>query len=387
MIRSTAGTRTRTGPRTRTRTRTRASRGYPSRGRPLRGPVPVLVAVMLALGLAGCAKKITRVDSSYDAPEGTPTGQARLIVRPDIPIQYARYFDRLNVGAPIPVDTLFSRFDIFPSVLDTLASGHIRDTVITIYETGPGAVSGLIADSTAASTYQVLRRESGGGFRVAHDYVLNPKRRWIDTGWEAYAFTDPIPSSYRPPTYLGRGLFSDQVTRASPLTNRGTLTSSFVDTLRFNYQGQIEDKDLPDSTYTPPDSVFGLHWAQVAGADGYWIQIYQFTGNASEQIRSSLPASLYLGNSRDFFVGFVAAPADSYRLGESGAIVLTRRTIINHQDYLARITAVNASGQLLAHSYGRPTRVPDPERNKWDVFWRGAILIRPGPKLATGPAP
>jgi len=392
MIRSTAGTRTRTRTRTRAWAPREAWSGYPwaprearsgytSRERPLRARVPVLVAAVLALGLAGCAKKITQVDSSYDAPEGTPTGQARLLVRPDIPIEYIEYFDRLNVGAPTPVDTLFY------TPYNTLASGHVKVGEFTLYESGPGAVSDLIVDSTAASTYQVLRRESGGGFRVAHDYVLNPKRRWLDTGWEGYAFTDPIPSSYRPPTYLGRGLFSDQVTLTSPLTNLGVVTSNFVDTLRFNYQDQIELRDLPDSTYTPPDSIFGLHWAQVAGADGYWLQIYQFTGNASEQIQSSLPAALYLDKSHDFFVGFVPAPADSYRLGEPGAIILSRRTIVNHQDYFARITAVDASGQLLAHSYGRPTRVPAAVRNTWDVFWRGAILIRPGPKVETGPGP
>ena len=144
MIRSTAGTRTRT------RTRTRASRGYPwapreawsgypwapreacsgytSRERPLRARVPVLVAAVLALGLAGCAKKITQVDSSYDAPEGTPTGQARLLVRPDIPIEYIEYFDRLNVGAPTPVDTLFY------TPYNTLASGHVKVGEFTLYD-------------------------------------------------------------------------------------------------------------------------------------------------------------------------------------------------------------------------------------------------------------
>src|SRR6266571_8347106 len=144
MIRSTAGTRTRAwAPR-------EAWSGCPWAPReawserPLRVRVPVLVAAVLALGLAGCAKKITQVDSSYDAPEGTPTGQARLLVRPDIPIEYIEYFDRLNVGSPTPIDTLFY------TPYDTLSSGHVKVGEFMLYESGPGAVSDLIVDSTAA---------------------------------------------------------------------------------------------------------------------------------------------------------------------------------------------------------------------------------------------
>src|SRR5262249_44999600 len=185
----------------------------------------------------------------------------------------------------------------------------------------------------------------------------------------------------------GRGPLSAEVKTPSPLTNTGVVTSSFVDTLRFDYQGLIDLVDLPDSTYAAPDSIFGLHWAQVSGAAGSWIQIYQSTGSAHEQIVSSLPAPFYLNKSRDFFVGFVAAPADSYRLGTPGATVLSRRTILNHQDYFARISAVGPDGLLLAHSYGRPTRVPGPQRNTWDVFWRGGDPIPPAPRVGPTPSP
>ena len=339
------------------------------------------LSVVAALGLGGCAKKVTQVDSAYNPPEGVTSPQARLMVKPDIPIEYIEYFDRLNVGAPVPVDTLFY------TTHDTLSSGHVRLATYTIYESGPGAVGALIADSTVASNYQMLRRESSGGFRISTDFIINPTRRWLDTQWEAYTYDDPNPASFQPPTYLGRGLLANEVKASSPLTNAGVLGASFVDTLRFDYGGLIDLNDLPDSTFAPPDSIFGLHWAQVPGAVGYWIQIFQFYGTAHEQVLSSLPSPMYLGKSRDFFVGFVPAPADSYRLGTPGATVLTRRTILNHQDYFARISAVNADGLLLAHSYGRPTRVPGPQRNTWDVFWRGGILIRPGPQIGPAPSP
>jgi len=343
----------------------------------------MLACAALTLATTGCTKKQTLVDPSYSQPEGVSVPDARLLLKSDIPITYLSYFDRLNVGGPTPSDTLFT------TPHDTLESGHIRLGIFQIYESSPGAIGGEILDHTPASSYQALRRESGGGFRVLQKSALIPIRRWLDSEWEAYLFTDPAPSSFQPPTYIARGLFAGAVTSASPLSNRSLLVPTSFDTLFFDYQGRIDPNDFidaNDSTYTPPDSIFGLHWAQVSGAAGYWIQIFQFTGDAFEQVRSSAPAPLYLNKSRDFFVGFVPAPADSYRLGTPGADVLTRRTLLNHQDYFARISAVDGTGRLLAYTYGRPTRVPGGVRNTWSVFWRGAIRIRPGPILASAPS-
>ena len=373
----------------------RFAAAHAARTRPGRAPRQALCALAglaLLLAASGCAKKLATVDATYTRPEGILAADtvARMVMRPDYPIEYVEYFDRLNVGGPTPAETLFT------TAHDTLASGQVRTGVFSIYASSPGSYAGTILDRTTANGYQVLRREANAGFRLFQDFTLTPARRWLDTQWEAYSFSDPSPSPFQPPVYVGRGLFSGAVTKVSPLAV-GTLDSPFqLDTLRFNYQGQIAIQDLieaSDSTYAPPDSIFGLHWVPVPGASGYWIQIYQFTGNASEQIRSSLPAPAYLDKSRDFYFAFVPAPADSHHLGDPGIdlpgqrnIILTRRTIVNHQDYFARISAVDADGQVIAHSYGRPTRVPGGARNTWDVFWRGAIRIRPGPQLQTAPA-
>ena len=373
---------------------TRFAAAHAARTRPGRAPrqaLCALAALALVLAAAGCAKKLATTDATYTKPEGilAPDTMARIVVRPDYPIEYIEYFDPLNVGGPTPAETLFS------TPYDTLASGQVRTGVFTLYANAPGSYEGTIFDRTAANGYQVMRREANAGFRLFQDFALTPARRWLDTHWEAYSFADPSPSPFQPPVYVGRGLFSGAATQASPLAV-GTLDSPFqLDTLHFDYQGHIAIQDLietGDSTYAPPDSIFGLHWAQVPGAFGYWIQIYQFTGDAAEQVRSTVPAPVYLNKSRDFYVAFVPAPADSHRIGDPGidlpgrrTMIVTRRTIVNHQDYFARISAVDADGQLIAHSYGRPTRVPGGARNTWDVFWRGAIRIRPGPVLPTAP--
>jgi hypothetical protein len=285
----------------------------------LRRIAPLAAVALVALAMLGCTKKITSVDPNFTAPEGRPSADARLIVYPDAPITVETWTDILPDG-PGPEDILVST-----------EQGYIA----------PGTLHGLILDGTPASGYQVLRRESGGGYAQLKDYVLNPAVRFLDSQWEVYTFDDAQPSGFSPPSYVGRGVVAGAVTPTSPLTNVGEL---------------MPGSDIPALRYTgvaaPLDSNITMSWEAVPGATGYWIQIYQFKGGAVEQLLAAAPAPFIPGNVRNFFVGYVAAPATEYKLGEPGALVLMRRTLLKSVEYLVRISAVNDQGEMIAFTYG-----------------------------------
>src|SRR5262249_29657136 len=152
---------------------------------------------------AGCAKKITQVDASFTTPEGTFSSSAHLIVQDDLPTRIFTFLDRPPLG------------------------GGAEDTLISIdlaYPVGPGAIDGLVIDGTPATGYEVLRQESTGGYAQLKDFMLRPAVRWLDTGNEAYRFTDTAPAGASPYTYVGRGVVGGVVTTASPLTNVGVVS-------------------------------------------------------------------------------------------------------------------------------------------------------------------
>jgi hypothetical protein len=274
--------------------------------------------VLGALALAGCADKVTNVDAGYTAPEGRADANARLVVYPDAPIVVETFTDLLPDG-PDPGDEL-----------QGTESRYVAQ----------GSLHGMIVDGTAASGYQVLRREANGGYAQLEDYTLNPVARFFDSHWELYAFTDARPSGFSPPSYLGRGVVSGVVTPLSPLTNPGLVGGS----------------DVADLTYTgeafPPDSNITMTWNEVPGAVGYWIQIYQFMGGTQEKLLSAQPAPFVFADARNFFVGYVAAPAGSYTLNQPGATVLFQRGLLPGSEYFVRISAVNGQGRLIAFTYG-----------------------------------
>jgi hypothetical protein len=212
----------------------------------------------------------------------------------------------------------------------------------------PGTLHGLILDGTPASGYQVLRRESNGGFAQLKDYVLTPVASFLDYQWEAYTFDDALPSGFNPPSYAGRGVVAGTVTPTSPLTNVSELViRSDIPDLR--YTGKTGRSALPGQS---PDSNLAMSWETVPGAAGYWIQVHQFKGDSEEQLLAAAPAPFIPGNVRNYFVGYVAAPAMSYKIGEPGAVVLTRRTMLCGIEYLVRVSAVNDRGELIAFSRG-----------------------------------
>lgn len=274
--------------------------------------------VLGALALAGCADKVTNVDAGYTAPEGQYDANARLIVYPDVPIVVETFLDLLPDG---------------PDTGDELQGTESRYVA-------RGAMHGMIVDGTAAAGYQVLRREANGGYAQLKDYTLSPVVRFFDSHWELYAFSDAEPSGFSPPSYVGRGVVSGVVTALSPLTNPGRVGSGEVANIAY-------------TAYPfPPDSNITMTWSEVPGAVGYWIQIYQFMGGSREKLLSAQPAPFVTSDARNYFLGYVPAPAGSYTLNQPGATVLFQRGLLMKSEYIVRISAVDAQGELMAFTYG-----------------------------------
>lgn len=336
--------------------------------------VLALAALALPAALAGCSKKITSVDAGYTQLEGTPDPNAQLMVWPDQPIE-VRYYADLGTPGPSQADTLLA--------------------VEQTYRTGPGAVQSMLLDGGNSSGFEFFRRASNGGFEAMRDYVVNAPRKWLDSQWELYELTDASPSGFSPATYVARGLLAGSTTRNSPLTNPAQVTGPTSRSLV--YTGNL----FPARS----DTNFTMSWGAVPGAAGYWIHVYQFRSDAptSEVISSGSPSPVWNGKVRDQFVGHVAAPATSYKLGtvEPGVRVLTYKPPISGQVYLVRVTAVDANGQVVASSgtdFSRLTVSADnrvenvfgasfqvvQEEGRWKIFTLGASAVNPG-GVATGP--
>ncbi len=274
---------------------------------------------LVALALAGCSKKVTNVDAGYTAPEGTYSADARLIVYPDAPMTLDCYIDNNPPGAD-PTDVFERSETVYPA---------------------PGTLHGVVVDGTPASGYQILRRETGGGYAQLKDYVLNPANKFLESQWEIYAFDDPRPASFDPPSYLGRGLVSGQITASSPLTNAASVPSS----------------QIPDLVYTgitaPSDTLITMKWQEVPGAVGYWLQVFQFRqASTSQMVTASQAAPFVTDHARNYFVAYLPAPADSFKIGTTPGLVLTRRPLLSGIEYLVRVSAVGPNGELLAFTYG-----------------------------------
>ena len=150
---------------------------------PLRRIAPLAAVILVALAMAGCTKKVTNVDASYTAPEGQYSADARLIVYPD---------------APITVRDLHGPPARRPRTPARMSSPSTEQVYVA-----PGALHGVILDGTPASGYQVLRRESNGGYAQLKDYVLNPVARFLDSQWELYAFSDAAALRLQPALVRG----------------------------------------------------------------------------------------------------------------------------------------------------------------------------------------
>ena len=308
----------------------------PRPARALRTWLSLAVAVA-ALALASCADKLTTVDPGA-APEGVASSQTGLTVWREIA-------NRLY---------LFRRGDPENGI------PHVLVDSIPVSTPLPGQLHGVIRDSTAASGYQIYRREPSGGFTQLFDFTAFPTRRWIDRGWEIYHFTDPqiVVPTY---TYQARGVVGGTTTIASPVTNEAHDTTTSVPNI--TYTGETGFNVVGDPV--PLDSLFVMRWNRVPNAVAYFIHVYQPSfslTNQAEQIASGMPAPLFIGKSLDILVAYMPAPDPqpsllSFRMPTPDARppearVLTVRETRYGQEYLVRIAAVDAFGQLIAYTYG-----------------------------------
>ncbi len=288
---------------------------------------------MTALFIVSCSKHLTGVDPSFSTPEGTASSLSRLIVWRSGPNTALRYKDIPPIG-PGPEDNLLR------SVV------YRRDPV--------GTVRGVVLDGTSASEYQVLRREQNGGLRAIEDFMFSPVRRWLDGKWEAYEFADtqPIPG----PRYIGRGLIGGDIGSQSPLSNEASPDS-------------VPPLDIPITF--PGDTT--ILWNAVPGAAFYIAQIYQLRPvEPVVKILSGSAEPLYLGQSRDFFLGFTTTPQ---RIGHHQPFVgtvLTNREMVPGQ-YLGRVSAIDAAGRLIAYSYGDSDNAID--NDEYERFALGAGIL------------
>jgi hypothetical protein len=119
-----------------------------------------------------------------------------------------------------------------------------------------------------------------------------------------------------------------------------------------------------------------MSWQEVPGAAGYWIQIYQFMGGSPEKLLSAQPAPFVVSDARNFFIGYVPAPAGSYTLHQPGALVLFQRGLILRSEYMVRVSAVNDQGQLIAYTHGDYGYLRS--TGSYLRYRLGAILVTPG---------
>jgi hypothetical protein len=277
-----------------------------------------LLAGALALA-AGCEKRPTGLDPDPNRPEGVTTSQAMLV-------GYRNQALRVMIRdyASTNIDSVVVGVSAFP---------------------GPATMPLLLLfDATQSNQFEMYRRDSGGRFQRTTDFDLDSHFKYVSAGVETYFTTDPAPGTHQPPTYLGRGVLNGIVTHESPLTNEALLTQT----------------DLPPITYNgqlfPTDSLFTISWVAVDGAAGYWIHAYEKPIAASQRMTCSLPAPLSYLTAGDMLIGYMNGnnPGGTmqYKLGSPGLLTLRYNPPILGTPYFVRITAVDATGQVIAQTPG-----------------------------------
>jgi len=272
-----------------------------------------------AFGLAGCSKRITSVDASFQV-EGLPS-TSQLFVFPDTPTIGDLYRDTLESG---------------PS-----AGDYIIDHPV-FYTVGAGTNRGMIFDYSQAGDFQIFRQESNGGYLNLKDFPVRDTKQWVDSQSELFQFVDQAPVSASADRYLGRGIINGVVNNTSPLTNVASPTAAAIGSI--DYLGDT----------SPDDSLFTMAWTPVAGAVGYWVQVYQFRSDLrtlQDRILAGAPSPIYGDKATDLFIGFMPAGVTSYKLGDPappGGQVLYRRQTLFNFFYNVRVSAVGPAGEFLA---------------------------------------
>ena len=312
-----------------------------------------LLAGLLALGplASSCSKKLTTVDPSYTTPEGEPAADALTLVWQEQPNFLKVYKDTMPVGRG-PEDRLLAEVPFS------------RQPV--------GSIDGRILDGTAATGYQVFRREAGGGLRLLRDFAALRTRRWPDSEWEMYQFQDAVPSGYQPPSYIGRGTFGGVPTSHSPLTNMGQaaeLGSPSFTEIRLS------------ARINPVDSLSVFTWGPVPGAARYLLQAYNFRTDLRtliEVVLSGAPAPLYDGVSQDFLLVMVNAPSTTYELGDSTRAdvkILTALDLLPGL-YKVRVSALDDRGAFIGGTLGDEADPLAVDQGIYGIYRLGANVLQ-----------
>ncbi|MBI1795579.1 MAG: hypothetical protein HYR74_00850 [Candidatus Eisenbacteria bacterium] len=303
--------------------------------RRLTSPLTLLLLATAVIGAPGCAKKLTTPDAGLIAGSFPPGVRDSL--------------DRTPSNLTVWPDTPLPVYDANSGLL-----------LYTAYRSQAGAYVGEITDYTGATGYQMFRREGNQAFSMFQDFALTPTRRWADHDYygtangtlvlppaQLYEFADPVPPAVADPAYVGRALIAGLTGAAYPLTNLGVLTPGVpIDSMAYT------------GSSSPPDSLVGLTWQAVPGAVGYWVHVYQKRSDirdGSEVVVTALPAAIATGKVRDFFIGYFPASVTSYKVGSpvpTGARVLVYRILAGQSAVFIRVSAVDATGRMIATTLG-----------------------------------
>jgi hypothetical protein len=299
--------------------------------------IALIAAVALAaLAMAGCSKKINTVDPSYTSLEGQSEASAHQIVWPDLPASVSLFKQR-----PANCDTC----------IDTLVS------VTQVYPAGPGVINGMIFDGTAASSYQVLRREANGGYLPLYDYLLNPVQRFAQSGWKLFIWQDLRPTGFDPLTYQGRGIVAGTVTPQAPLTNVSIVGRGAVQDIR-----------------VVTDSLRSFEWTNVPTASGYILQVYSIKrGYPDALIYNAAPSPFATQDHRDYLVAWL--PAVRGQIQQDEVRILSALNFVPADRYLVHVSAVDSLGQLVGVTSGSSTDRPGPGDGYFRRFRLGAFEV------------
>jgi hypothetical protein len=287
-----------------------------------RSVLALIAIAAVAISAFGCSKKLT-VDSTYTTPEGVPSPNSKLIVYNDSGL------------------TVYAQHESPPG-----SKNWITDSTQIVHVVGPNKILATLLDGTGASGFQILRKESGGGFAPLKDFPVTPVAKWLDGHWEAYQFHDDHTTPFVPETYIGRGLRSGVVTPQSPLTNPATLEN--VNVTKVGYTGFL---------FTT-DSLFTISWTPVPGATDYWIQIFNFGVNIVDQTEKfpyGVPAPITTGKIHTFMLAHVVPPTNVFIVGSTPAIHY--EAMLGGLNYRVRVCAVDGAGRMIACTGGDPDTV------------------------------
>jgi hypothetical protein len=306
-----------------------SNRAFPALRRGAAGFRSVAVAGLLVLAANSCSKKVTSVDAGYATLEGVPSSSAaRLFVEQNYPMKV--YFMR-DEGSRGP------------------SSGDVVIDSSTTQIGAPTVFTGVILDKTNANGYRPYRTESNGGMLGLGNFILQPVRRWLDGQAEFFIFTEDDTLGGLPRRYQARGSFNGVTTPASPLTNTATLvtpSSAYpTDLLLQIDHGNVNA--VPPTAYT--DTLIRLKWRAVPGAAGYFVHVFQGADGMSDAqvFQRGRPNVIVTDPSKDIYLAYVDGAQTSHKIGDPALAVYTQRKTFLGQTYQARVSAVDANGQLI----------------------------------------